>query len=101
MMGYARAPFVQWKVQFNWLKSPQESLNPSCWPDAGFQVLPLCGLGIVLAALCLEFVSRTSNQRSASNSAARTRGVSAYACPSDTPRAAACWPSARTIHGEG
>src|SRR5881296_4558932 len=100
-MGYPRAPFVQWNVQLDWLKSPQQSLNLSCLSDAALQVLSLCGLGVVLAAPCLECVSRTSNQQSASNSAARTRGVSAHACPSDTPRAAACWPSARTIHGEG
>src|SRR5499426_3457139 len=74
-------------------------LKRSDQPNADLQILSLCGLGAVLAALCLECVSRTSNQQSASNSATKiARGVSPYACPSDRrDRSAGCCGNTRDI----
>ena len=47
-MGYARAPFVQWNAQFNWLKSPQESLNLSCCPMPLFKYFLYVGSALSL-----------------------------------------------------
>ena len=51
-MGYARAPFVQWNAQFNWLKSPQENLNlcPVC-PMPLFQYFLYVGSALSLLLL--------------------------------------------------
>src|SRR5262249_50475513 len=60
-------------------------LERSDQPNADLQVLSLCGLALVPAALRLVCVSRTSTQRSTRKPAIcrNTRGVSAYARPSD------------------